>query len=126
MSSNNPYVKYKEQSISTATPEELTLMLYNGCIKFMNLADLHIGEKNLEQANINLQKAQDIITELNITLNMEIPVAQNFRQMYEYIYKKLLDANIAKDREYLAEAKMLVTDLRDTWKEAMALARKGI
>lgn len=126
MSSNNPYVKYKEQSISTATPEELTLMLYNGCIKFMNLADLHIGEKNFEQANINLQKAQDIITELNITLNMDISVARNFRQMYEYIYEKLLDANIAKDRACLAEAKMLVTDLRDTWKEAMALARKGI
>lgn len=125
MALNNPYVKYKEQSINTATAEELTLMLYNGCIKFMNLADAFIEDRNYEQANINLQKAQDIITELNITLNMDIPISKNLNQLYEYIEGRLVDANIRKDKGPLQEAKELVTELRDTWKEAMVLARKG-
>lgn len=121
----NPYAKYKEQSISTATPEELTLMLYDGCIKFMNLADLYIDERKHEQVNLNLQKAQNIVTELNITLNMDIPISQNLRKLYDYIHQLLVDANILKSKEYLSEAKELVTDLRNTWKEAMLLARKG-
>lgn len=125
MALNNPYVKYKEQSINTATAEELTLMLYNGCIKFMNLADAFIEDRNYEQANINLQKAQDIIIELNITLNMDIPISKNLNQLYEYIEGRLVDANIRKNKGPLQEAKELVTELRDTWKEAMVLARKG-
>lgn len=125
MDLNNPYAKYKEQSISTATPEELTLMLYNGCIKFINLADIHMDDKNIEEVNNNLQKAQNIITELNITLNMDISISRNLRALYEYIYEKLVDANLHKSKDELSEAKELVVDLRDTWKEAMALSRKG-
>lgn len=125
MAINNPYSKYKEQSISTATPEELTLMLYNGCIKFMNLAEIFIDEKNLEKANLNIQKAQDIITELNLTLNMDIDISTNLRQLYDYINSRLVDANINKDKEALDEAKAMVSEMRDTWKEAMVLARKG-
>lgn len=125
MAVNNPYTKYKEQSITTATPEELTLMLFNGCLKFMNLADVYMDEKDYEKINLNLQKAQNIITELNITLNMDIPLAQNLRQMYEYIYERLLDANLEKDKSHLREAKEMVSELRDAWKEAMVLARKG-
>ncbi|MDO4720808.1 MAG: flagellar export chaperone FliS [Peptostreptococcaceae bacterium] len=125
MAVNNPYAKYKEQSITTATPEELTLMLFNGCIKFMNLADVYMDEKDYEKINLNLQKAQNIITELNVTLNMDIPLSQNLRQLYEYIYEKLVEANMEKDKSRLTEAKELVGELRDAWKEAMALARKG-
>jgi len=73
----NPYAKYKENSVNTATKEELTLMLYDGCIKFMNLAKIGIEEKNIEKANDNLLKAQAIITELDITLNMDIEISKN-------------------------------------------------
>lgn len=125
MAANNPYAKYKEQSVTTATPEELTLMLYNGCIKFINLAELFIEEKELAKANLNIQKAQDIIQELNITLNMDIDISHNLRQLYTFINEKLLDANIYKDKQALYDAKDIVLDLRDTWKEAMALSRKG-
>lgn len=125
MAVNNPYTKYKEQSITTATPEELTLMLYNGCIKFMNLAEVYMGEKDYEKINLNLQKSQDIISELNVTLNMDIPLSKDLRRLYDYIYERLVDANLKKDKEQLAEAKELVTELRDTWKEAIVLARKG-
>ena len=122
---NNPYAKYKEQSVTTATPEELTLMLYNGCIKFINLAEVYIEEKDYEKSNLNIQKAQDIIQELNITLNMDYEISQNLRQLYTFINEKLLDANIKKDKQALFDAKEIVSDLRDTWKEAMALSRKG-
>ena len=122
---NNPYAKYKEQSVTTATPEELTLMLYNGCIKFINLAEVYIEEKDYGKSNLNIQKAQDIIQELNITLNMDYEISQNLRQLYTFVNEKLLDANIQKDKQALFDAKEIVSDLRDTWKEAMALSRKG-
>lgn len=122
---NNPYAKYKEQSVTTATPEELTLMLYNGCIKFINLAEVYIEEKDYAKTNLNIQKAQDIIQELNITLNMDYEISQNLRQLYTFVNEKLLDANIKKDKQALFDAKEIVSELRDTWKEAMALSRKG-
>ena len=125
MTANNAYAKYKEQSVTTATPEELTLMLYNGCIKFINLAEVFIDDKNIEKINVNILKAQDIVNELNITLNMDYEVSENLRQLYSFVNERLLDANISKDKKSLAEAKEIVTDLRDTWKEAMALSRKG-
>lgn len=122
---NNQYIKYKEQSVTTATPEELTLMLYNGCIKFINLAEVYIDEKNYEKTNLNIQKAQNIVQELNITLNMDYEISKNLRQLYTFVNERLLDANIKKDKQALFDAKDIVSDLRDTWKEAMALSRKG-
>ncbi len=125
MTMNNQYIKYKEQSVTTATPEELTLMLYNGCIKFINLAEVYIDEKNYEKTNLNIQKAQNIVQELNITLNMDYEISKNLRQLYTFVNERLLDANIKKDKQALFDAKDIVSDLRDTWKEAMALSRKG-
>ena len=122
---NNPYTKYKEQSVNTATPEELTLMLYNGCIKFINIAELAMEEKDISKANENIQKAQAIINELNITLNMDIELSENLRTLYDFVNSRLVDANISKDKKPLEDAKSIVSDMRDTWKQAMALARKG-
>ena len=125
MTANNAYAKYKEQSVTTATPEELTLMLYNGCIKFINLAEVFIDDKNIKKINVNILKAQDIVNELNITLNMDYEVSENLRQLYSFVNERLIEANLRKDKKPLLEAKEIVTELRDTWKEAMALSRKG-
>ena len=125
MTANNAYAKYKEQSVTTATPEELTLMLYNGCLKFINLAEVFIDDKNIEKINVNILKAQDIVNELNITLNMDYEVSENLRQLYSFVNERLIEANLRKDKKPLLEAKEIVTELRDTWKEAMALSRKG-
>ena len=125
MTANNAYAKYKEQSVTTATPEELTLMLYNGCIKFINLAEVFIDDKNIEKINVNILKAQDIVNELNITLNMDYEVSENLRQLYSFVNERLIEENLRKDKKPLLEAKEIVTELRDTWKEAMALSRKG-
>ena len=125
MTGNNAYAKYKEQSVNTATPEELTLMLYNGSLKFINLAEVFIDDKNIEKINVNILKAQDIVNELNITLNMDYEVSENLRQLYSFVNERLIEANLRKDKKPLLEAKEIVTELRDTWKEAMALSRKG-
>ncbi|EJU19573.1 flagellar protein FliS [Peptoanaerobacter stomatis] len=121
----NPYAKYKENSINTATKEELTLMLYDGCIKFMNLAKIGIEEKNIQKANDNLLKAQAIITELDVTLNMDIEISKNMHSLYDFALSRLVDANLKKDTSFIDDAKIVIVDLRDAWKEAMNIVKRG-
>ncbi|KAB3532050.1 flagellar export chaperone FliS [Alkaliphilus serpentinus] len=125
MAINNPYNQYKESSIKTATPQELTLMLYNGALKFMNQGKLYIEQKDIPKTNEALMRSQDIIQELNITLDMNYDISKNLRALYVYIIEKLVDSNIYKSTESLNEAIEMVTELRDTWKEAMKLAKMG-
>lgn len=122
---SNPYAKYKENSINTASKEELTLMLYDGCIKFMNLAKIAIEEKNIQKANDNLLKAQAIVTELDITLNMNIEISKNLHSLYDFVQNRLIEANLTKKASFVDEAKLIITDLRDAWKEAINLVRRG-
>lgn len=125
MALNNPYAKYKQQSVNTATPEELTLMLYDGCIKFINIAKIAIEEKDYQTAHKNILKAEDIITEFIVTLNMEYEVSKNLKELYVFYYNLLVEANLKKDISILEEVKVFVVDMRNTWKEAMILARKS-
>jgi len=118
------YQQYQQNSINTASPEELTLMLYNGAIKFMNLGKHHIENKNIEQANNAIKRAQDIIHELNNTLDMNYEISHNLRSIYTFVLEKLIDANIKKDVKFLDETLPLIEEIRDTWKEAMREARK--
>jgi len=124
MAVNNVYQQYQQNSIMTASPEDLTLMLYNGAIKFINLGKLFIEEKNMEKAHYNIIRAQDIISELNITLDMDYEISQNLRKLYTFVLEKLLDANISKDVKHLDEALEIVEGLRDTWKDAMQEIKK--
>ena len=100
-------------------------MLYDGCIKFMNLAKIGIQEKSITKANENLIKAQNIITELDSTLNMDVEISKNFHMLYDFALSRLIDANIQKKEEFVDDAKMVIVDLRDAWKEAMMIVRKG-
>ncbi|SCG81954.1 Flagellar protein fliS [Proteiniborus sp. DW1] len=118
------YQQYRQNSITTASPEELTLMLYNGAIKFINLGKVYIEKKEIEQANSAIKRAQDIIHELNNTLDMSYEISNNLRSIYTFILEKLIDANIKKDVKCLDEALPLIEEIRDTWKEAMKEARK--
>jgi len=125
MALNNPYNQYKENSVLTASPQELTLMLYNGALKFMHQGKLCIEQKNIQSANEALKRAQDIIDELNITLDMNYEISKNLRALYIYVNERLFEANVRKDTAYIDEAYDMVTELRDTWKEAMRLAKVG-
>lgn len=120
---NNAAQAYGARKVETATPAELTLMLYEGTIKFCNIAMGAIEKKDYEKANINIQKARKIIVELQTTLDHKYPVAEDFDRIYDYIFHKLVQANIKKDPEILEEALVELRDLRDVWKEIMRTAK---
>ena len=120
---NNAAQAYGARKVETATPAELTLMLYEGTIKFCNIAMGAIEKKDYEKANINIQKARKIIVELQTTLDHKYPVAEDFDRIYDYIFHKLEQANIKKDPEILEEAFEELRDLRDAWKEIMRTAK---
>lgn len=118
----NPYQK---NAIMTASKAELTLMLYDGAIKFCNIALSGFEKKEYEKINTNLKKAQAIITEFRATLDCKYPVWEDFERVYDYIYRCLIDANIHKDEEKLQEALKYIREMRDTWKEVMRLNKAG-
>ena len=123
----NAYAQYKNSKVLTASPAELTLMLYEGAIKFCNIAIAAIEQKEVEKAHINIRKAQKIIEHLRVTLDMKYPVAEDFDNMYQYIDRRLLEANISKDPEILKEVLTHLHAIRDTWKEVMRINReKGV
>ena len=128
MALRNPYDSYnktKQNSILTASQEELTMMLYNGMVKFVNQAIIAIDEKRIPQAHEAIYRTSDIIMELNMTLNMEYELSKGLRQLYDFLIDKLTEANITKDKRVLEEEILpIVIDLRDTWKEAMVLSKK--
>ena len=127
MAIRNPYHaynQYKQNDIMLASPEELTLMLYNGAIKFVNQAINAIDENEIEKAHISIVKTGDIIIELIATLNMDYEISKGLRSLYEYLSDRLMEANIHKDKEILEEVLPFFTELRDTWKEAMEIAKK--
>lgn len=119
----NAYATYKNNQILTATPGELTLMLYEGAIKFCNIAVLGIEQKNIEKANNNIKKCRAIITELRATLNFDYPVAQDFENVYVYLIQRLTDANIQKDKEILEEVLEHLREMKETWKEVIKLVK---
>jgi len=122
---NNPYAKYANNRIVTASPAELTLMLYEGAIKFCNIAILGIEEGSIQKAHDNITKAERIIQELKITLNHKYPVAKDFENIYNYLIRRLHQANMKKDKEILEEVNTHLRSVRDTWKEVMRKCRTG-
>lgn len=124
MSILNANKAYQNNSVQTASPGELTLMLYNGCLKFIGLARTAIEMKNTEEKNKNLLKAQKIIQELMVTLNMDLEVSKSLMQMYDYINRRLIEANIQSDVEILDEVEDYVQDFRNTWKEVIQINRR--
>lgn len=123
MAIGNPYAQYQQNSVMTASSEELTLMLYNGAIKFIKQAKIFINEKQMENAHKSIVRAEDIIAELNITLNMDYEISENLRSLYTFILDRLTDANVQKSTDVLNEILPLVEDLRDTWQQAMKQAK---
>lgn len=115
----NPYAQYNNSKILTASPAELTLMLYEGAIKFCNIAIIAIEKKDIEKANDNIKRVQKIIDEFRATLDMKYPVAEDFDRVYIYLQKRLLEANVTKDKEILEEVATHLRSMRDTWKEVM-------
>lgn len=122
MAANNPYETYQRNKIVTASPAELTLILYEGAIKFCNFAIRAIEDGDIEKANQNIIKAERIIDEFRATLNQKYEVAKDFEAVYDYIYHYLVQANVYKDKEALEIALKELRSMRDVWKEIMKTA----
>ncbi|MGX9133382.1 flagellar export chaperone FliS [Rummeliibacillus sp. JY-2-4R] len=124
MQAQQAYNAYKQNSVTTASPGELTLMLYNGCLKFLHQSKKAIEAKNIEMKNTNLLKAQNIIKELMSTLNMDVTVSKDMMALYDYMNRRLIEANIKNDITIIDEVEELVTEFRDTWKEVIKINRQ--
>lgn len=118
---NRAAASYQQNSVNTASPAKLTLMLYDGAVKFCNIALEGIEEGNIEKAHTNIVKVQNIIVEFRATLDMKYPVAKDFDVVYDYVYRRLVEANMKKDKEILEEVLRHIKTMRDTWKEVMKI-----
>lgn len=118
----NPYQQYQKTAVNAASPGELTLMLYNGAVKFINAAINGLDEKDYSRVNESLIKAQDIIKYLASTLDMSFDISGNLSSLYDFMYRHLVHANVKKDKKAMTEVLGLVEELRDTWKEVIKQA----
>jgi len=125
MIQKNPYAAYNNSKIQTATPAELTLLLYEGAIKFTNIAIVAMEKNDVQKAHDNIMKTEKIIEEFQASLDHKYPVAKDFEAVYSYLLKRLFDANIRKDPEILEEVLRHLRTMRDTWKEVMAKTANG-
>ena len=121
----NAYAQYNTNKALTASPAELTLMLYEGAIKFCNIAILGVEQNDIEKAHTNIVKVQKIIDYFRQTLDMSYPVAQDFERVYVYLGQRLIQANLKKDKEILEEVCEHLRSMRDTWKEVMRICRSN-
>ncbi len=120
----NAFGQYNNSKILTASPAELTLMLYEGAIKFCNIAITAVESNDVEKSHIYIRKVERIIDYLRQTLDMKYPVAQDFERIYTYLSQRLIEANVKKDKEILEEVNEHLRTTRDTWKEVMKKGRE--
>ncbi len=123
MALSNAFNQYNNSKILTATPAELVLMLYEGAIKFCNVAIVAIEHKDIQKAHIHIVKTQKIVDHLRAPLDMKYPVANEFDKVYAYLQRRLIEANIKKDIAILEEVCEHIRSMRDTWKEVMRINR---
>jgi flagellar secretion chaperone FliS len=117
--------QYQQNSVLSASPGELTLMLYNGCLKFIKQAEKALENNDHHTKNETIIKAQSIMTELMLTLNREVEISQQILPLYEYIHHKLFEANTKNDKEALNEAFTNVKELKDTWVQVLKMQKEG-
>lgn len=122
--SKSKYKAYQDNAVYTASGGDLTLMLYNGCIKFIKQAIKDMKENNYEAKNTNIQKAQSIVRELMITLDPNVEISNQIMPLYDYMLYQLRQGNIKNDTASLDAALRFVTEFRDTWKQVILKSRK--
>ncbi|MEH7107183.1 flagellar export chaperone FliS [Bacillus sp. JJ1764] len=116
---NNPYQTYQKQAVNTSKPEDLTYMLYQGIVKFIRLSKIAIENNNFEDSHHYNLRAQDIVSELMITLKQEFEVSKQLASMYDYMKRRLMEANLKKSTEILEEVEGYAVELMEAWSVAM-------
>lgn len=122
MLQQNAYAQYQNNKIMTASPAELTLMLYEGAIKFGNIAIVAMENKNPAKAHENIVRVENIIQNFRETLDKKYPVWQDFENIYVYLLRRCHEANVAKDPEIMEEVLKHLRSMRDNWKEVIKKA----
>ncbi|MFZ5898481.1 MAG: flagellar export chaperone FliS [Bacillota bacterium] len=125
MAMTNPYAKYREAAVTTARPEELVLMCYRGLAQFARQAREAIEARDVPAAHQALIRAQDICTYLRTTVDTRYEIGERLDALYEYIYNRLVEANLKKAVKPVEEVLALAEDLRDTWAAAVRAGRDG-
>ena len=120
----NPYLKIEDNAIYTASKEELTLMLYDGALKFMNQAIDAVEKEDFTKAHNLVIRVEDIIREFQITLDFKYEISNQLNSLYDYMHRRLIEANMQKDAGIMKEIRDMIRDFRDTWKKAMSAARQ--
>ncbi len=115
----NPYEQYQQNAAHTATPAELALMLYNGLVKNIKQSIMAIADKDIQSAHNCILKAQDIVIYLDNSLDEGNELSKNLSALYDYMSRRMMEANIKKDSEIMEEILTMAEDLRDTWQQAM-------
>lgn len=110
---------YKNQQIMTSSPEQLTLLLYNGALRFLNESILAMEKGDIEKSHNSNLRVQDIVREFVRTLDMSYELSKSWALLYEYTEYCLIQGNIHKDVEQLNQAKSVLQELRDAWEGAM-------
>jgi len=119
MLKQNGYAQYQNSKIMTASPAELTLMLYEGAIKFGNIAIMAMQNNDPAKAHENVVKVEKIIQNFRDTLDKRYPIWEDFEKIYVYLLRRCHEANIAKDAEIMEEVVKHLRSMRDNWKEVM-------
>lgn len=125
MAQINPYQTYQKQAVVTSKPEDLTLLLYQGLVKFIRLSKQSIQNNKILESHHNNLRAQDILNELIVSLKKEYAVSKTLLPIYDYMKRRLIEANIKKSLEILGEVEGFAIDLTETWSEAMKASVKG-
>ena len=125
MNTSAGYQQYEKNKILTASPAELTLMLYDGAIKYANIAIMAIDKGDVGKAHNSIRRVERIIEEFQNTLDFKYPVAKDFDEVYKYIMTRLREANVKKDKEIIEEVLKHLRTMRDTWKEVIQLSRNN-
>ncbi|MCB8814145.1 flagellar export chaperone FliS [Desulfosporosinus shakirovi] len=110
---------YKNQQVMTSSPEQLTLLLYNGALRFLTESILAMEQGNIPKSHNANIRVQNIVREFIRTLDMNYELSINWAKLYEYTEYCLIQGNIKKDVEQLLQAKSMLTEMRDAWAEAM-------
>ncbi|HEX7055704.1 MAG TPA: flagellar export chaperone FliS [Bacilli bacterium] len=116
---------YAKTQVATASPGDLTLMLFNGYLKFAKQALNGMQLRQYEQKNYNIKRAQDIIDELLCTLNMQYEISRNLSALYHFISEKMVEANVKMNQQSLHDCIELMTELRDAWAEALKKVKRN-
>lgn len=121
-SSVQAYNSYKNSMVETASPGKLLLMLYDACLRHLELAEKAVERGEKEKMHNHLVKAQEIVMELMSSLDMQYDISKSLYSLYDYMYGRLVEANVKKTAEPVQEVAGFMAELRSTWDEAIKRA----